>query len=100
MSTTVKIETVEDIEFEGALLFAPASNYSDGPNPGFRPAIFFALVELPNNMHASGMFNLKNEAKQDTPDAAKIVARTYLFSDNCICQAAINYILETYSSEV
>jgi hypothetical protein len=100
MSITIKTESVEDIEFEGSLLFAPVSNYSDGPEPGFRPAIFFALVELPGNIHASGMFNLKDEAKQDTPDAARLRARTYLFGENCLCQAAVNYILETYASEV
>jgi hypothetical protein len=100
MSTVIKVQTYEDIDFEAALLLAPAANYSDGPTPGFRPAIYFALLEMPANIHASGMFNLKDEDKQETSNEAKIRARTYLFGENCLCQAAINYILETYSSEV
>jgi hypothetical protein len=109
MSVTIKITTSEDIEYEGVLLFAPAANYSDGPEPGFRPAIRFALLEIPSvvharlempsNIHASGLFNLKDEDKQETLEAAKNIAREYLFSDNCLCQSAINHILETFAAE-
>ncbi|MHC4649063.1 MAG: hypothetical protein ACYTBJ_26725 [Planctomycetota bacterium] len=100
MTLKVDIKTSEDIEFMGAIVFAPASNFSDGPDTGFRPAMSFVLIELSNKVHASGMFNITDEGPQDAPGKAVAIAADYLWGENCICEAAIKYILEKYAAEV
>jgi hypothetical protein len=99
MSLNIKVASSEDIEFEGALLLAPASNYSDGITKGFRPAIRWAMVKMPNIISRSGLFNIKGEVKQPTPSAAFNKASERLFAGDCMCSALVDYMLETYADE-
>jgi hypothetical protein len=99
MTLKININTSEDIEFEAALLLSPASNYSDGPVKGERPAIRWAMVRLPATIIRSGVFNIKDVPKEATRAQAIAVARSILFGGDCLCTTAIDFILETYADE-
>lgn len=100
MDIKVNIATSGDVIFEAVFVFAPASNYSDGIDKGFRPAIRWAAVRLPNTIIRSGMMNLKGCAAEATPKEAVAAARVVLFDGDCICSAMVDAFLEKYEREV
>jgi hypothetical protein len=99
MSLNIKVSTSEDIEYRVALLLGDASNYSDGQTKGFRPSIRFAMVTLPTSVTRSGLFNIKNEAKQDSPAEALAIALSKLLEGDCICSDIVDRMLETWADE-
>ena len=100
MDIKVNVTSSGDIIFEGALLIAPASNYSDGIDKGFRPAVRWAIMRLPNNITRSGMMNLKDHDAEPTPAKAIASARATLFDGDCICYELVDMMLEKYEREV
>ena len=99
MDININISSSSDVAFESALLFAPISNYSDGQDRGFRPAIRQALVRLPKTILRSGMFNIKDHDSEDTADKAIAVASSCLITGECICTEMVDQMLETYERE-
>jgi len=95
----INISTSEDITFEGGLLLGAASNYSDGIDRGFRPAIRWAMIKIPNTVIRSGLFNLKNETAKETSGEAVARAREVLFTGDCLCAALVDQMLEVYERE-
>lgn len=101
MQIKVTLHTSEDVIFEGALLLAPVSNYSNGEDKGERPAIRWAMMRLSDNLMRGGLFNIKGLPSEDTAEKAVAVARTALFDgDGCMGLSIVDAILEEYEREV
>lgn len=97
MDVKINIATSGDVIFEGALLFAPTSNYGDGEGRGERPAIRWAMIRLPDIIMRSGLFNIKGLDPEDTAEEAATAARNALFGN--MCPGIVDAVLEEYERE-
>jgi hypothetical protein len=101
MSLKISITTSE--EFEGSLVLDPAYNYSDGTDKGFRPAIRWALIHMPETVASSGLMNLRDEPACETIAQALARSKKWMFvheeGTTCICAFLVDAMLEEFERE-